>query len=284
MAADPSLEPSPPPPPFPEPPAPNPAPTGVGKVLLFCAIFYGFTIFATLVEQTLRLTGIKADMAVALFFELLFAWTGTLWLSTKVLNRSWANLYGLGTMRKAYTLPLMFVGVGLSILLSEAASLIPMPDVAKQFFVALFSGNRVFMFLGICVMAPIMEEFFFRGFVFRSMLQRYNPLKAMWISAGLFALFHLNPWQAVVAFPIGMFNAWLVLRTGGLIAGMIVHCTVNFCSSFLLTALGQLFGFTQQDLIDLNHMPWQMMLIGIVCAAIGLVWTFKLKPAPTVQA
>ena len=284
MADDSSLEPSPTPPPFPESPAPAPPPPGIGKALLLCAVFYGLTIFATLLDHGLKLLGITLDMAVALFFELLFAWSLTLWISTRLANRSWKTLYGLGTFRKIYVIPLFLTGVGLSILLSEAVTFIPMPGFAKEFFLTLFAGNRLFVFLGICLLAPVMEELFFRGFLFRSLLQRYSPRKAVLISSLLFAVFHLNPWQAVVALAIGVLNAWLLLRTGGLIAGVVIHCTVNFTSSFLFPPLGALFGFSQQELIDSNHTPWQILLIGLVSASAGLLWIIKLKPEPTAHS
>jgi membrane protease YdiL (CAAX protease family) len=280
MAADSSPELSATPPPLPESPTPGPPP-GIGKAVLLCGVFYGVSIVAALLDHTLKWMGIRADMAVALFFELLFAWSVTLWIAMRLVNRSWKTLYGTGTFRKIYVVPLFLAGVGLSIVLAEAGTFIPMPNFAKEFFLTLFAGNRLFVFLGICLLAPVMEELFFRGFVFRGLLQRYSPRKAMLVSALLFAVFHLNPWQAVVAFPIGVLNAWLLLRTGGLVAGMVVHCTVNFNSSFLLPALGGLFGFSAQELIDLNHMPWQIMLIGVACASVGLLWIMKVKPEPT---
>jgi len=250
----------------------------MGKVLLLCAVFYGFTIFGTMVDGTLKHFGIKLEMATALFFELLAAWVFTLWISTKMISFPWHALYRLGKFPGNYTVPLILAGFGLSIVLSEAASLIPMPDVAKELFLSLFAGNRVFVFLGVCVLAPVAEELFFRGFVFRSFLHRYSAGKAMFVSSLLFAVFHLNPWQAVVAFVIGLLNAWLLARTDSLIPGMVVHFAVNFTGSFLLTALGRLFGLTEQELIDLRHMPWQMLLIGGVSAGAGLLWLFRLRP------
>jgi membrane protease YdiL (CAAX protease family) len=179
---------------------------------------------------------------------------------------------------KTYYIPSVLAGIGLCILLSEMAAFIPMPDFVEEFFLSLLQGNRVFAFLGVCLLAPAMEELFFRGFAFRAFLKRYSLPKALIVSSLLFALFHLNPWQAIVAFPIGLLNAWLLLRTGSVVPGILVHVATNTTSVFFLFGLGALFGISQAELIQRDHFPWQILLAGVLTCASGLVWLFKIKP------
>jgi len=266
------------PPPLPEAAAPS-LPAGIGKVLLLCCAFYGITIFGTIVDETFAaFTGIKAQPVVSLTVQLMVAWPLTLWISARLTNRPWKALYSLGPFPKSYCLPSLLAGFGLCILLSELASFIPMPPFIEEFFLKLLQGNRFFAFLGVCLVAPIMEELFFRGFVLRSFLERYSLPKAVIVSSFLFAVFHLNPWQAIVAFGIGLLNAWLVLRTGSVVPGMLVHFATNFTSAFLLFALAALFGFSPEDLVHHDHFPWQILAVGIVATVCGLLWLLKLKP------
>jgi membrane protease YdiL (CAAX protease family) len=209
----------------------------------------------------------------------MLAWPLTLWISVTLTNRPWKAFYSLCPFPKSYCIPSLLAGFGLCILLGELTAFIPMPDFVEEFFLALIQGNRIFAFLGVCLLAPMMEELFFRGFVFRNFLERYSFRKAVVVSSVLFALFHLNPWQAIVAFGIGLLNAWLVLRSGSVVPGMLAHFATNFTSVFLLFPLGVLFGFSGEDMIHHDHFPWQILLVGAVSAAAGLLWLLRLKPA-----
>ncbi|WP_409994892.1 CPBP family intramembrane glutamic endopeptidase [Chitinophaga pinensis] len=44
------------------------------------------------------------------------------------------------------------------------------------------------------------------------MLKRYPPRKAIVISALFFGLIHLNPWQALPAFCIGLLLGWVFTK------------------------------------------------------------------------
>jgi membrane protease YdiL (CAAX protease family) len=271
-----------PPPPASPPSLPQsaiaPPPPGIGKAALLCCVFYGFAIFGEIVNESLAATtGIKAQPVVSLFFELLLAWPLTLWISAKLTNRSWKSFYVFRAFPKTYCIPLILAGFGFSIVLTAAGTLIPMPEFFEELFLSLMRGNRFFVLLTVCLVAPIMEELFFRGFVFREFLKRYSMRKAMIASSLVFALFHLNPWQAITALPIGLLNAWLVLRTGSVVPGILVHVATNTTSVFLLFALGALFGFSEEELIEQEHVPWQILLVGVVSSVSGLLWLFKLQ-------
>ena len=130
------------------------------------------------------------------------------------------------------------------------------------------------------MVAPLWEELFFRGLVFKSFLERYSVRKAVVASSLLFALFHLNPWQAIVAFPIGVLNAWLVLRTGSLVPGMLAHFATNTTSTFLIFPLGALFGYDHDEMIQRTHVPWQLLAVGLAASASGILWLFRLPQRP----
>ena len=244
-------------------------------------IFYGLTMAGAIVEETVAaLTGLKAQPVVALTIQLLIAWPLTLWISTRLTNRPWNAFYSFDAFPRAFCVPIILSGIGLCIVLSEAAALIPMPAFVQEFFLDMMSGNRFFAFLGICLVAPVMEELFFRGLVFKSFLERYSVRKAVVASSLLFALFHLNPWQAIVAFPIGVLNAWLVLRTGSLVPGMLAHFATNTTSTFLIFPLGALFGYDYDEMTQRTHFPWQLLAVALAASASGILWLFRLPQRP----
>lgn len=77
---------------------------------------------------------------------------------------------------------------------------------------------------------PVIEECLYRGLILQ-LLRRYVPL---WVavagSTALFALTHLGPSLGSVAFAAvgGAFLAWLAVRTGSLLPGIVAHAAMNF--------------------------------------------------------
>ena len=82
------------------------------------------------------------------------------------------------------------------------------------------------------VLAPIGEEFLFRGTVGRGMANG-NPVLGIVLSGSLFALFHLNPAQTLHQFVLGSFLMLLAYRSGSVWTSVIVHAFNNFAVVFL---------------------------------------------------
>ncbi|HUZ78746.1 MAG TPA: CPBP family intramembrane glutamic endopeptidase [Chloroflexota bacterium] len=85
------------------------------------------------------------------------------------------------------------------------------------------AGWFVVTLLAGCVLVPFAEELFFRGYIFRTFLERRGPLWGYLFSAGLFALAHTNVAALLPIFIIGLLLAWIFQRTGSLLPGMIAH-------------------------------------------------------------
>ncbi len=95
----------------------------------------------------------------------------------------------------------------------------------------------------ICLfLAPIAEEFLFRGilfyFLFKVFQTGLSDRKAFWVTnatqAFLFGLFHLNPIQGGYAFISGLVLGFLVYQYGGsILPALFVHMIHNFLSAFV---------------------------------------------------
>ncbi len=77
-----------------------------------------------------------------------------------------------------------------------------------------------------CVIGPVGEELFFRGFVMRT-LDRWGPWVSVIGSAALFAAVHFQPRALPVLLVLGIVLGYLVVRTGSLAAGIVLHCVNN---------------------------------------------------------
>jgi membrane protease YdiL (CAAX protease family) len=76
------------------------------------------------------------------------------------------------------------------------------------------------------ILPGICEEALFRGAIF-GVLQRKTPTRAITISALLFAVYHLSPWNLLPAFFLGVLLGKLRERTGSIVPGMVAHACSN---------------------------------------------------------
>lgn len=120
--------------------------------------------------------------------------------------------------------------------MDAVSSLLPdMPDYWEEAFSSLTQGNFFINLLCVSVFAPIFEEWFFRGTILRGLLNHQDvdgiydikPIWAIVISSELFALIHMNPWQAIPAFALGMLFGYVYYKTGSLKLTMLMHCANN---------------------------------------------------------
>lgn len=94
----------------------------------------------------------------------------------------------------------------------------------------------------ICLtLAPIGEEFLFRGVLFYYLTRvfelKFPKRTAFWganiIQAFLFGLFHMNPIQGGYAFLIGLVLGFLYYQYKSVLPALIVHVVNNFLSAFI---------------------------------------------------
>ncbi|MFM2292087.1 MAG: hypothetical protein RIS29_1900, partial [Bacteroidota bacterium] len=71
------------------------------------------------------------------------------------------------------------------------------------------------------------EELIFRGIVLDGLLHNSKPVTAILLSALLFGLIHMNPWQFVSAFISGIFTGWIYFKTRDIYICIFAH----FCNN-----------------------------------------------------
>ena len=118
-------------------------------------------------------------------------------------------------------------------------NLFPMPEFIKNAFIEMGQQNGVFGFVLIVIAAPIIEELIFRGIILHGLLKRYSPVKSIIVSSILFGIAHLNPWQFIAAFIIGVFSGWVYFKTNKILLSIIIHSVnnlVGFLSMYIMDA------------------------------------------------
>ena len=167
----------------------------------------------------------------------------------------------------------VLAGLGLlaiTVVIDPLTSIIPMPDFVKTLFESVFVNTALWdSILATCILAPILEEFLCRGLMMRGMLRTMAPWKAILWSALIFAVIHLNPWQSIPAFVIGVFFGWVYYRTGCIWLTVFLHCLNNSLST-LLTRIFPDIGI-DQGLIDILPRTTYLAVYGIACVVLVAV-------------
>jgi membrane protease YdiL (CAAX protease family) len=100
---------------------------------------------------------------------------------------------------------------------------------AQPDLVPIFSelASPIWLLLSGVIVAPVVEELFFRGFVFAGFRKRYGWKSAAVISSALFGLIHLQPAAFVPIFILGFFFAYLYHRSNSLWPPILMHVATN---------------------------------------------------------
>lgn len=125
-----------------------------------------------------------------------------------------------------------FIVSGMTIATAFAAepisSLLPeMPEWFEQIMSGLTGGNFILSFICVSIFAPLFEEWLCRGVVLRGLLTTMRPASAIAVSAAFFAVLHMNPWQALPAFLLGVVFGYVYYKTGSLKLTMLMHFVNN---------------------------------------------------------
>jgi membrane protease YdiL (CAAX protease family) len=178
--------------------------------------------------------------------------------------------------------PMLVLSVGAHILLSEVDNVmrraIPPAEWMQELFEGLLGPSSSFfggLFL-LVIVAPLTEEFLFRGLILRGFLARYSAGTAIVGSALLFGAFHLNLPQAVAATGLGIIYGWWYWKTRSLIPCIFGHA-VNNGLSFVAsrsTAL-EIPGYTMPVIDGVQQFqPWWFNLTGLGLTVAGALWLY----------
>ena len=132
-------------------------------------------------------------------------------------------------------------------------------------------------FFKVVVIAPVIEELIFRGLILHGLRKNYIAVTAVLISALLFSLFHLNPWQMPATFVLGVLLGWLMIRTNSILLAILGHSLNNLIVLLTITYWEQM----STHAIYLIGKEEKLMLSGLVIGVsliliyFSTLWPFK---------
>jgi len=122
---------------------------------------------------------------------------------------------------------------------SDALTYLLHRDIVPPFMVNIFetAGSIPLLLFAIILVAPIIEELFFRGFMFRGLqYSKVGPIGAILITSLLWSSIHLqyNLYQIAILLVTGLVFGWARVKTNSIIPCIAMHMTLNVLSTFEL--------------------------------------------------
>ena len=150
-----------------------------------------------------------------------------------------SNMLGIRSFDITFLIPLILMPVCSSFFISYITA--PVSSVIYEIFGEYDSGFKTpenlvdftYIFLYLCIIAPITEEILFRGIILK-LLDRYGTIFTIIISSLAFAILHFNPTGFIPIFFLGIILALLKLGTGSIFAPVVFHAANNFLSFMIL--------------------------------------------------
>ncbi|MCM1178458.1 MAG: CPBP family intramembrane metalloprotease [Clostridium sp.] len=164
--------------------------------------------------------------------------------------------------------------LALAFLMDGVSSLMPpMPESLEAVFKNLMDGPLWVTLISVSIFAPFFEEWLCRGMILRGLLQKMKPVWAIVISALFFAVIHMNPWQAIPAFALGVLFGYVYYRTGSLKLTILMHCVNNTFAAIM----GHVDAFKDADSFREVLSPVNYICLLVLCALMTAYFVIRMK-------
>lgn len=117
--------------------------------------------------------------------------------------------------------------ISLNLIYDNTLGLIKFPNGPIEISNQKLLNTDIFTGLRICIISPLLEEYFFRVRLLSYLRGKYSNQKALIISALIFALMHVNYGQSLNAFFVGVFLAIVFIETESFFIVSILHIVNN---------------------------------------------------------
>ncbi|WP_181896417.1 CPBP family intramembrane glutamic endopeptidase [Seonamhaeicola aphaedonensis] len=119
------------------------------------------------------------------------------------------------------------------------------------------------------VIAPILEEVFFRKFLFLKLLEKYKLFVAIIISSICFSAIHFEtPNNLIPSLIFGVISCLIFFKTKNISYSILLHFLNNLCIT-LFNMFGESY-FNWLDNLKFNFVYWTLFVLGILTIILGM--------------
>lgn len=247
-----------------------------GALALFGMIMLLLISIGSVAQAWRLLVGVLiTQWGLILFPTIVFLWFVRIDLRNALSLRrlSWAGLAGT-----------LLISLSIAALMIEYSvwqdKVMPAPDWMEKIFKDLFSAHGqslpgvLLVVLAISLTPAVCEETLFRGALLSGLRARIGGLGAVILTAVLFGIFHLTIYKLLSTALIGLALGYLVVRTGSIFSGMLMHA-LNNGMMILLMFMNQPPAVSDR-LFDVNTfeksgLPFWVIIIAVVMLVLGVL-------------
>ncbi|MHA6280332.1 lysostaphin resistance A-like protein [Salinimicrobium sp. CAU 1759] len=142
-------------------------------------------------------------------------------------------------------------------------------NTSVDFMYSGYSTYGIYSVITALLVAPVLEELFFRKFLFQKLLLKNGFLTGIIISSFLFSLIHWEtPLNLIPAFSFGLISAFIYYRTRNVIYCIILH--------FLYNGVSQLINYKAElysdwlNWLNFGILYWSLFIFGIIITLFAL--------------
>ena len=207
----------------------TPVPWTTRDVAWGLVTFVGWMLAVLVAGQIVTVLGLNIDPSLVIIFGTALLLVPAWYFTIYKYGVSWAEL-GLRNFKTS------MVGLGCGLMLASLLfnlvygailglfGLEIQPDIDMMFDNTSFP---IALLIGGAVVAPVVEEIFFRGFIFAGLRNKWSWPIAGAVSAGLFAVAHVIPTSILPIFILGFIFAFLYQISGSIWPAIIMHMLTN---------------------------------------------------------
>ena len=198
----------------------------IKNAILLCLLLFGIQAGAGLILVVFsNLFGIEDNSliyGIGLILSNLLSFGLVLFIGFKKSHKKFNEVFFCNNVSLKIWISIIVFMFGFIILSSELDNIfnfiLPMPDFFQDMFQSILVNEYIIISIILVGIIPAFaEEMLFRGVILYGFKENYSHKKAIIISSLLFGLIHLNPWQFVTAFIIGIVAAWICLQTNSIL-------------------------------------------------------------------
>jgi len=253
----------------------------IKNAILLCLLLCGIQITAGLVFGIIiGLLGIETDSiiyGIGIIFINLLSFGLVIFLGYKKSHKNFNEIFMFNKVSFKYWVSIIVFMLGFIIVSSELDNILyyflPMPAFFQDMFALMLVNKYIIVsILLVGIIPAFVEEMLFRGIILNGFRRNYSLKKAVILSSVLFGIIHLNPWQFVTAFIIGIISAWICIKTESIILCIYIHLFNNLVYVFaikfndIIPVKGFNTAFSEQ-----TFQPLWFDIIGILFTAAGIV-------------
>jgi len=258
----------------------------IKNAVLLCLLVIGIQLaLGGIIGLIIGLFGFGTDSilySLGIILGQIISFAVVILIGYKKTGKGFKEVFFVNKVSLNYWIAIIVFMFGYVILSSELDNVLeyflPMPLFLEDTFESIMVEQLfIFSIILIVIVPTITEEMLFRGIIVSGFKENYSEKKTIIVSALLFGLIHLNPWQFVSAFIIGLFSAWLYLRTKSIFLCLYIHFFNNLLGLMAMKFSDKMpiRGFNTAYAGESVFQPLWFDAIGTVVMALGVLLVLR---------